>query len=131
VLSDPANAPVLNMLKHPRPGGGSGAGVLDDSSFIQHIDPRLAEPFKVGFTGSMHIVFLLGAAVMVLAFLVAAWTKEVPLRKVSGLEARAAAERGAATPGAGAMPIAAVTGVDGADNVAATATTGADPSARV
>ena len=52
----------------------------------------------------MHLVFLLGAAVMVLAFLVAAWTKEVPLRKVSGLEARAAAERGAAAPDAGRAP---------------------------
>ncbi|WP_345433439.1 MDR family MFS transporter [Actinoallomurus vinaceus] len=104
VLSDPANAPVLTMLKHAQSGGGSGLGVVDDSSFIQHLDPRLAQPFKVGFTDSMHLVFLLGAAVMVLAFLVATWTKEVPLRKVSGLEARAAAERGAAAPDAGPAP---------------------------
>ncbi|GAX49696.1 hypothetical protein [Streptomyces olivochromogenes] len=62
------------------------------SSFIQHLDPRLAEPFKVGFTDSLHIVFLLVAGVMVLAFLVAVWTKEVPLRRISGLEARAAGE---------------------------------------
>ncbi|MCO6010987.1 MFS transporter [Actinoallomurus purpureus] len=96
VLSNPANAPVLTMLGHSQPRGGNGSGVLDDSSFIPHLDPRLAQPFKVGFTESMHLVFLLGAAVMVLAFLVAAWTKGVPLRKVSGLEARAAAERGAA-----------------------------------
>jgi MFS family permease len=104
VLSNPANAPVLTMLRHPQSISGSGAGVLDDSSFIQHLNPQLAQPFKAGFTDSMHIVFLLGAAVMVLAFLVAAWTKEVPLRKVSGLEARAAAERGAAAPDAGAAP---------------------------
>lgn len=102
MLSDPANAPVLNLVRHS-PSGGSGAHVFDDSSFIQHLDPRLAEPFKVGFTGSMHIVFLLGAAVTGLAFLVAIWTKEVPLRQVSGLEARAAAERGAGAP-VGAAP---------------------------
>ncbi|MEV6024843.1 MDR family MFS transporter [Streptomyces sp. NPDC052036] len=93
VLSDPANKPVLDMLKHPQAAGGNGSGALDDSSFIQHLDPRLAEPFKVGFTDSLHVVFLLVAGVMVLAFLVAAWTKEVPLRRVSGLEARAAEER--------------------------------------
>ncbi|MGW1810737.1 MFS transporter [Streptomyces sp. NPDC002078] len=92
VRHNPANAPVLEMFKHPGAGGGSGSGVLDDSSFIQQLDPRLAQPFKVGFTDSMQLVFLIAAAVMVLAFLVAVWTKEVPLRKVSGLEARAAEE---------------------------------------
>ncbi|MFI2203129.1 MFS transporter [Streptomyces sp. NPDC020192] len=97
VHADPANAPVLAMLKHPAASGG-GSGVLDDSSFIQRLDPRLAEPFKVGFTDSMQLVFLIAAGVMVLGFLVALWTKEVPLRKVSGLEAQAAeksAEQGA------------------------------------
>ncbi|MEU6770905.1 DHA2 family efflux MFS transporter permease subunit [Streptomyces sp. NPDC046759] len=92
VRADPANQPVLEMLKHPHTGGGSGSGVLDDSSFIQRLDPRLAQPFKVGFTDSMQLVFIIAAAVMVLGFLVAVWTKEVPLRKVSGLEARAAEE---------------------------------------
>ncbi|GAA1925543.1 MDR family MFS transporter [Streptantibioticus ferralitis] len=92
VLSNPANAPVIDMLKHPSAGGGSGTGVLNDSSFIQHLDPRLAEPFKVGFTGAMHVVFVLGAIVIALGFLAALWTKEIPLRKVSGLEAARAAE---------------------------------------
>ncbi|MEV6041221.1 MDR family MFS transporter [Nonomuraea sp. NPDC052116] len=92
VLSNPANAPVLDMLQRPQSSGRPGSGVLENSSFIQHLDPRLAEPFKVGFTDSLHVVFLIVAAVMILAFLVAAWTKEVPLRTMSGLEARAAAE---------------------------------------
>ncbi|MEV6116518.1 DHA2 family efflux MFS transporter permease subunit [Streptomyces sp. NPDC052109] len=95
VRANPANGPVLELFKHPGAGGGSGSGVLDDSSFIQRLDPRLAEPFKVGFTDSMQLVFLIAAAVMVLGFLVAVWTKEVPLRQVSGLEARAAEEGGA------------------------------------
>jgi EmrB/QacA subfamily drug resistance transporter len=92
VRANPANKPVLEMFQHPGAGGGSGSGVLDDSSFIQRLDPRLAEPFKVGFTDSMQLVFIIAAAVMALGFLVAVWTKEVPLRKVSGLEARAAEE---------------------------------------
>ncbi|MGW7526028.1 MFS transporter [Streptomyces sp. NPDC054783] len=98
VRHNPANAPVLEMFKHPGAGGGSGSGVLDDSSFIQRLDPRLAEPFKVGFTDSMQLVFLIAAAVTALGFLVAVWTKEVPLRKVSGLEARAAEENAGSAP---------------------------------
>ncbi|SFY47435.1 MFS transporter [Streptomyces sp. F-1] len=99
VRADPANAPVLKMVEHPGASGGSGSGVLDDSSFIQRLDPRLAQPFKEGFTDSMHLVFLCAAAIMVLGLLVAVWTKEVPLRKVSGLEARAAEANGTAADG--------------------------------
>ncbi|MEV5872932.1 DHA2 family efflux MFS transporter permease subunit [Streptomyces sp. NPDC052101] len=104
VRADPANAPVLEMLKHPGASGGSGSGVLDDSSFIQRLDPRLAQPFKAGFTDSMQLVFLIAAAVTVLAFLVAVWTKEVPLRQVSGLEARAAEENGDPAPATTTTP---------------------------
>jgi EmrB/QacA subfamily drug resistance transporter len=106
VRADPANAPVLELFKHHRASGG-GSGVLDDSSFIQQLDPRLAEPFKVGFTDSMHLVFIIAAAVIVLGFLVAVWTKEVPLRKVSGLEARAAEENGGPAPEPAAAALAA------------------------
>ncbi|MFG2827182.1 MFS transporter [Streptomyces sp. NPDC048434] len=90
VLHDPANKPVLDMLKHP--GNGNSSGVLSDSSFIQHLDPRLAEPFKRGFADSMHTVFLMGAIVVALAFLLMWFIKEVPLRQFSGLQARAQAE---------------------------------------
>ncbi|WP_328376815.1 MFS transporter [Streptomyces sp. NBC_00440] len=95
VLSNPANKPVLDMVKNP--GAGGGSSVLSDSSFIQQLDPRLAEPFKQGFADSMHLVFLIAAGVVALGFLMVLWTKEVPLRNVSGLQARAAEEDGAAT----------------------------------
>ncbi|WP_327706576.1 MFS transporter [Streptomyces decoyicus] len=90
VLRDPANKPVLDMLKHP--GDGNSSGVLSDSSFIQHLDPRLAEPFKRGFADSMHTVFLMGAIVVAVAFLLMWFIKEVPLRQISGLQARAQAD---------------------------------------
>ncbi|MGW7575871.1 MFS transporter [Streptomyces sp. NPDC054765] len=90
VLHDPANKPVLDMLKHP--GNGNSSGVLSDSSFIQHLDPRLAEPFKRGFADSMHTVFLMGAVVVALAFVLMWFIKEVPLRQISGLQARAQAD---------------------------------------
>jgi EmrB/QacA subfamily drug resistance transporter len=101
VVHDPANKPVLDMVKGDAGGGGD---VLSDSSFIQHLDPRLAEPFKQGFADSMHVVFLIAAGVILLAFLMVLWTKEVPLRKLSGLEARAAAENGEENPEAPESP---------------------------
>ena len=70
------------MLQHP--GAGGGSDVLSDSSFIQHLDPRLAEPFKQGFADSMHVVFLIAAGVIAVAFLMVLWTKEVPLRQDVG-----------------------------------------------
>ncbi|MEV0604740.1 MFS transporter [Streptomyces sp. NPDC050315] len=97
VLHDPASKPVLDMLQHP--GAGGSSSVLSDSSFIQQLDPRLAEPFQRGFTDSMHGVFLLGAIIIAVAFVLVLFVKEVPLRQVSGLQARASEEE-AATAGA-------------------------------
>ncbi|MET8808088.1 DHA2 family efflux MFS transporter permease subunit [Streptomyces sp. NPDC004546] len=126
VRADPANKSVLEMFQHPQAGGGSGSGVLDDSSFIQRLDPRLAQPFKVGFTDSMQLVFLIAAAVLVLGFLVAVWTKEVPLRKVSGLEARAAEENAGSAPEATATMTAEQAASTAAEPAATTATEPAD-----
>jgi hypothetical protein len=89
VLADKANKPVLAMLH----GGGTG-GALKDSSFIQHLDPRLAVPFRMGFSESMDLVFLTAAAAPVVAFLLLAFMKELPLRTQSGMAARAAEEAG-------------------------------------
>ncbi|WP_030262272.1 MFS transporter [Streptomyces violens] len=96
VLHDPASKPVLDMLQHP--GAGGSSSVLSDSSFIQQLDPRLAEPFQRGFTESMHGVFLVGAIIIAVAFVLVLFVKEVPLRQVSGLQARASEEE-AATAG--------------------------------
>ncbi|WP_030617484.1 MFS transporter [Streptomyces sclerotialus] len=105
VLHDPASKPVLDMLQNK---GGGSSSVLNDSSFIQQLDPRLAEPFQRGFTDSMHGVFLLGAIIIAVAFVLVLFVKEVPLRQVSGLQARASEEAG---------------GTDGADAAAGTGTT--------
>ncbi len=95
VAANPVNKPVFDALKHPGATGGSSS-VLSDSSFIQKLDPRLAEPFKQGFASSMHTVFLLGALVMAASFVLVLFIKELPLRQISGLEARAAEDARAA-----------------------------------
>ncbi len=81
VRDDPANQPVFAALQ-----GGGGGGVLSDSSFLQTIDPRLARPFQQGFVESIQLVFLVGAGVMVLAFLVSLFIKEIPLRLTNGVQ---------------------------------------------
>jgi EmrB/QacA subfamily drug resistance transporter len=75
VLGDPVNKPVLDALQ-----GGGNAGVLQDSSFLQQVDPRLARPFLEGFAESIDAVFLTGAFVMVVAFATTWFIKEIPLR---------------------------------------------------
>ncbi|WP_200823223.1 MDR family MFS transporter [Actinacidiphila yanglinensis] len=74
----------------------SAKSVVTDSAFLKHLDPALAAPFKQGFAASMHLVFFIVAGVAVLAFLLMLTIKEVPLRKLSGAQARAQAEAEAA-----------------------------------
>jgi hypothetical protein len=69
-------------------GTGAGSAVLQDSSFIQRLDPRLARPFLVGFADSMHPVFITAAIVVAVGFVLVAFMKEVPLRTQSGIQAR-------------------------------------------
>jgi EmrB/QacA subfamily drug resistance transporter len=98
VLQNPANQPVLTALTAAQQGGRStmSSGVLNDSSFINHLDPRLARPFLVGFAQSIDLVFLLGAAVLLLAFIVVWFLPEERLRTQSGIQARQAQEAAAA-----------------------------------
>jgi EmrB/QacA subfamily drug resistance transporter len=85
VINNPANAPVLKALQ----GGGLNAGgALNDSSFINNLDARLAKPFLVGFSDAMDNVFLLGAVVIFVAFVVVWFLPEEKLRTQSGIQAR-------------------------------------------
>jgi hypothetical protein len=100
VLADPANAPIL--------AARGGAPSLDDSSFLAHADPVLARPVLEGFAGSLGVVFLSAAAVLVLALVAVLAMKEVPLRTQSGVDAIAADERAAGDGAAagGSNPVA-------------------------
>jgi EmrB/QacA subfamily drug resistance transporter len=89
VVANPNNRPVVEMLQHPGATGSGSSAVLNDSSFIQKLTAVFADPFKQGFADSMHTVFFLGAIVTAVAFVLVLFIKEVPLRKVSALQARA------------------------------------------
>jgi hypothetical protein len=101
-----ATTPAFQAAAHAHPDqlrqitGGTN---LNDTSFLRSMDARLAHPFLTGFAGAMDVVFLTGAAVLVIAFVLSWFMKEVPLRTQSGLEAaRSAAlasDAGAVDPG--------------------------------
>ncbi len=71
-------------------GGASQA--LNDSSFINKLPDVLAHPFKVGFADAADVVFLLGAFVVAVAFVIVWFLPEEKLRTQSGIEAREAQE---------------------------------------
>ncbi len=91
-----AHDPAYQAAAHAHPdqlkpiAGGSAS--INDTSFLTHIDSALAHPFKVGFSDAMSIVFLVGACVVVIAFVLSLFLKEIPLRTMSGLEAARAEE---------------------------------------
>ena len=99
VIANPNNAPVLSMISSHGTSGAVTTTVLQDSSFIQKLDPRLARPFLVGFSDAMHPVFLSAAVVVAVAFVLVLFMKELPLRMQSGIQARMA-EDAAPTPDA-------------------------------
>jgi EmrB/QacA subfamily drug resistance transporter len=64
---------------------------LNDTNALHNLLPVVAEPFRSGFSSAMDLVFIVGAVVLVVAFVLSLLLKEVPLRTVSGAQARAAA----------------------------------------
>jgi len=96
-LADPANAAVAEQLKAAQAsGGGAASGVLQDSSFLNGLDERIAKPFLMGFSEAMDTVFLVGSAVMVVGFLVMLMLPHVELRSGSSYDDRTKADSDAA-----------------------------------
>ena len=105
-LADPANAAVAQQLKAAQAsGGGAASGVLQDSSFLNGLDERIAKPFLMGFSEAMDTVFLVGSAVMAVGFLVMLMLPHVELRKESAYGDRAKAEGEAAEATTDATPV--------------------------
>lgn len=72
-------------------GGGSGVDI-NNTEFLNHLDPVLAKPFLDGFSGAIDTVFMTGGIVMVVAFVLVWFLREKPLSTRSGLERVADAE---------------------------------------
>jgi len=70
--------------------GTAGRMSLNDTSFLNHLDSRLALPFLQGYSSAMSLTFLCGAAVLVVGLATVVLLPRVTLRQVSGLEAQQA-----------------------------------------
>jgi MFS family permease len=86
VRANPELGPQFQQL-----GAGAG-GNLDDTSFIQQLPEALAMPFKVGFSDSRDLVFLVAAIVVAISFFIMVFLPELPLRNTSGIQAMQAGE---------------------------------------
>ncbi|HEX8079781.1 MAG TPA: MDR family MFS transporter [Jatrophihabitans sp.] len=91
-LRDPANGVIARALRAIANGS---TGQLNDTSFLEYGSQVLRQPFLAGFAQAMDRVFLVAALVVLPAFLLSFFLKEVKLRTETGLEAQAA-ERAAA-----------------------------------
>jgi EmrB/QacA subfamily drug resistance transporter len=94
VQAAPDNRRLLELIH----GGGSVNGTtLNDTSFLEHADRRLAAPFFRGFSSSVDLVFMIAACALVVAFALLLFLREVPLRSLSGIEAAHAEREGPPT----------------------------------
>ncbi len=78
------------LLRHHLSSG------LDDTSFLTGLAKPISHPFFVGFSTAGDIVFGVTAVLLLIAIALSASLKEVPLRLMSGNQARARQEAAAA-----------------------------------
>jgi EmrB/QacA subfamily drug resistance transporter len=80
-------------------GGARGGGNIDinDTSFLARMTPEQKRPILDAFSHGIDVVFTVGGIVILVAFALIWFLKEVPLSMKSGIERRAA-EDGAGAP---------------------------------
>ncbi|GLY01377.1 MDR family MFS transporter [Actinoplanes sp. NBRC 101535] len=69
------------------------SGALSDTSFITKLSDVVAHPFKVGFSDSVHLVYLIAFSIMLLGLIVVFFLPEIALAKGSAQQQRAAAAK--------------------------------------
>jgi len=83
VLADPKNAQILALYTNP---SSMGTALNGDTSFLNNADPRLAEPFLVGFAQATVSIYWIGFFVLAVAFVLSWFLKATPLRQKSAME---------------------------------------------
>ena len=114
------------------------SGGLDDTSFLGGLAKALVHPFFVGFTSAADVVFAVVAVLLLAAIVLSACLKEVPLRLMSGNQARAQdAQSGGAAAAVAEAEIAEISAAPlttdagpAADDIAATVSDGDEATAR-
>jgi EmrB/QacA subfamily drug resistance transporter len=83
VTGNPANAGILAIYADPTMMGEALNG---DTAFLNTADPRLAEPFLVGFANATVSIYWIGFYVLAVAFVLSWFLKATPLRQKSAME---------------------------------------------
>jgi EmrB/QacA subfamily drug resistance transporter len=78
--------PTTRGLAESLTGQGGAMPDLNDTSFLQHLDPALARPFLEGFSTAMSTAFVVAAGTMAVAFVLSFFLKEKVLATKSGME---------------------------------------------
>ncbi|WGD37179.1 MDR family MFS transporter [Lysinibacter sp. HNR] len=96
VVTDPANAGIIKVLKEGESGNGSSlsASLDGDTSFLNGADHRLVEPFLIGFNNASISVFTVTLCVAALAFVLTWFFKPTALRQQTPLEEQTHAQAG-------------------------------------
>jgi len=96
VRTDPAFLAALQQDPDFAQNMRNGGLDLNNTEFLNTLDPTLARPILTGFAESIDTVFMVGGVVMLVAFVLIWFLKEVPLSEKSGIE-RAADDAAAAS----------------------------------
>ena len=65
---------------------------MNNTAFLGRLNPLLAQPFRQGFASALDIAFLVSAAVMAAALVLAVLIRELPLRTTVSAPAATPAE---------------------------------------
>ena len=96
VLADPANKGILKVLIGAAKDPASATAAMNgDTSFLIGADPRLSDPFLVGFANASLSVYWICLVVSIIAFVLSWFLKTPPLRQRSGIEELAARDAAA------------------------------------
>jgi hypothetical protein len=87
VLADPNNAAIIEILENGQTNSASLVDSLNgNSAFLTNVDPRLAEPFLVGFADATVTVYWIAFAVAAAAFVLSWFMRTQPLREKSAMQ---------------------------------------------
>jgi hypothetical protein len=81
LASDPTQ---LRVLQDAQGGGG-----LSDTSFIGRLSDVVSHPFKVGFSESFQVVYLMALVIMLIGLVIVFFLPEIPLAQRSAQQQRA------------------------------------------
>jgi hypothetical protein len=98
VRTDPAFLAALEQNPQFAESLRTGGLDLNNTEFLNTLDPTLARPVLTGFAESIDTVFMVGGFVTLVAFVMIWFLKEVPLSDKSGIQRADDEEAAAAAP---------------------------------